>query len=235
MEPRKNIALELQEGGLQLPAGLHVPPYAVPEGYFAAFAATVLARIHREEAAAELQELAPLLAGLPKSMPFAVPEGYFAAPAVPSLLDSLDRKMPFSTPAGYFEGLPGLLLTRLRQGEAVPATSQPARVVGMRPRWVRMAAAAVLAGAIAVGGWLYESRTPAANPEAVVQAGLRTVPDGALDEFLQTADPASATDVAQSSSPHSDVRQMLHDVSVSELDAFLEGVPGEDDPLADIN
>ncbi|RYZ17128.1 MAG: hypothetical protein EOO16_24670, partial [Chitinophagaceae bacterium] len=74
MEPRKNIALELQEGGLQLPAGLHVPPYAVPEGYFAVFAATVLARIRREEAAAELQELSPLLAGLPKSMPFAVPE-----------------------------------------------------------------------------------------------------------------------------------------------------------------
>ena len=227
MESRKNIAWELQEAGLSLPVGLSGAPYAVPEGYFASLAATVLARIRREEAGAELRELSPLLAGMPKSMPFAVPEGYFATP-LPSLLDSLGRTVPYAVPAGYFESLPEVLLAQV-------APRQEAKLVRMRPRRVRMAAAAVLAGALAVGGWLYESRTPASNPDAVVQAGLKTVPDQALEEFLQTADPATASNVAQVSTSRNDVRSMLHDVSVKEMDAFLDQVPVEDDPLADLN
>lgn len=232
METRQHIAIELQEAGLTLPAGLSGAPFAVPEGYFAAFAGTVLRRIRQQEAQAELEELSPLLASLPKAMPFALPEGYFAAPPVPSLLDSLDRRMPFAVPEGYFEALPGAVLNRLR-GEAV---KEETPVVRMRPRWMRMAAAAVVGAALVVGGWLYESRPAApASPEAMVQHSLQSVPDQALEDFIQTTDPATASGLAQRSPNRTDVRSMLHDVSVSEMDAFLEQVPGEDDPLADIN
>ncbi|RYY90488.1 MAG: hypothetical protein EOO15_02325 [Chitinophagaceae bacterium] len=228
MEPRKNIALELQEAGVNLPAGLIVAPYAVPHGYFAAFADTVLARIRQQETAAELEELSPLLAGLSKKMPFAVPDGYFAEVPVPSLLDSIDRGMPYSVPSGYFDSLPETLLAKV--------APQEAKVVRMRPRWIRMAAAAVVGGIIAVGGWIYETRVPASpgvRAEIAVQNGLKSVPDQALDEFIENTDPAASASLASNGNTHSEVKSMLNDVPVSEMDAFLEQVPLDDVP--DIN
>ncbi|GAB4093946.1 hypothetical protein [Flaviaesturariibacter terrae] len=221
METRSHIALELKEAGLTLPAGLHVPPYAVPEGYFDSFAALVLARIRREEAAAELEESFPLLAGIPKEMPFAVPEGYFERTAVlPSLLDSIGREMPYAVPAGYFESLPQVLLARV----APPA----AKVVRMRPRWVQLAAAAVVGAVLVVGGWLYEGghSTVTSNPEAWVEKGLKSVPDETLDEFIETTDPAAS--VAAGNSARKDVSTLLKDMPVSEMDAFLDQVPVDD-------
>lgn len=58
-------------------------PYTAPQGYFDGLAASVMAKIntnkvqHGSEAAAELQELSPLLAGIGKQMPYQVPVGYF--------------------------------------------------------------------------------------------------------------------------------------------------------------
>lgn len=53
-------------------------PFDVPEGYFESFADRMLGLVKTEnEVDAELKELSPFLAGIPKSNPFSVPENYF--------------------------------------------------------------------------------------------------------------------------------------------------------------
>jgi hypothetical protein len=235
MEKRQPIIRELAAAGIVLPDGPIAPPYAVPAGYFEAFAAAVLARICREEAAAELQEISPLLAGLSRKMPFEVPQGYFeaapvaAAPELPALLADIDRRMPYAVPEGYFATLPELMLK---------ASAPKAKVVAMRPvRWMRMAAAAVIATAMAVGVWFYTqpAASLSADPQAWVQKRLTGVPDGALEEFIETADPVHGAELAQSQRPKAEVRQLLNDVSDKEVDAFLEQVPTDDESLNMIN
>ncbi|RYY40058.1 MAG: hypothetical protein EOO08_06895 [Chitinophagaceae bacterium] len=231
MEPRKNIAQELQEAGVNLPAGLNARPYAVPAGYFALFAEAVLREIRRREASDELQQVSPLLAGLQRSMPYSVPPGYFGEAVVPSLLDGLDRTMPFAVPAGYFEGLPQQLLSRANAvAEPVEEAPVQARVLRMRPRWMQVAAAAVVAGALAVGGWLYEGNSGSSGPEVVMQSGLRTVSDQALEDFIQNTAPNAS---ASTATAQGEVKAMLKDVPLSEMDAFLEQVPLDD--VSDMN
>lgn len=78
-------------------AGVLTPdlPFTVPNGYFEALPQAILQRIHATEenpVTAELEELSPLLAAMPKQVPFTVPAGYFGSlaaippePAMPSL------------------------------------------------------------------------------------------------------------------------------------------------------
>ncbi|WP_336516134.1 hypothetical protein [Pollutibacter soli] len=55
-----------------------VIPFDVPEGYFESFADRMLGMVKSEnEIYAELKELSPFLAGVPKTNPFSAPEGYF--------------------------------------------------------------------------------------------------------------------------------------------------------------
>lgn len=55
-----------------------VIPFDVPEGYFEGFAERMLGLVKTEnEIYAELKELSPFLASIPKSNPFSVPENYF--------------------------------------------------------------------------------------------------------------------------------------------------------------
>ncbi|TCJ14159.1 hypothetical protein EPD60_09130 [Flaviaesturariibacter flavus] len=223
MKTRQHIIQELSAAGISLPGNLVAPPYAVPAGYFESFAATVLARIRREAAAAELEELSPLLAGIPKKMPFAVPQGYFEAPVLPAeaeLPANWTRELPYTVPAGYFESLPQALLDRV---------APKARVVRMRPvRWMRIASAAVVAAAMAIGGWLYTrpAQSLEANPKAWVEKRLTGVPDGDLDAFIQTTEPAAGLELAQR--PKTEVGQLLHDVSDTEMEAFLDQVPTDE-------
>ncbi|RYY99688.1 MAG: hypothetical protein EOO11_04115 [Chitinophagaceae bacterium] len=244
MTERRNIAQELQEAGSKLPADLTVLPYAVPAGFFEAFPGRLLARLHTEAApdpAAELESLSPLLAGLSRNMPFTVPEGYFgAAPAIPgvaelpALLATHDRKLPYAVPDGYFESLPGALLEAVRP---------KARVVPMlqRTRWYRTAAAAVVAGLLAIGGWFYSgsgsstATDVATAPAAWVEKRLNSVPDGDLEAFIETADPAQGANLASSSPRKAEVRSLLNDVSDTEMAAFLEQVPTDDEHLTMIN
>jgi hypothetical protein len=240
MMDRLHIEQELRAAGSQLPAGLTVLPYAVPAGFFEAFPGRLLARVKvLETPSAELEELSPFLASLPKSMPFEVPAGFFeslAQPeeAFPEILATHDRAMPYGVPAGYFETLPESLLAAAR-----PA----ARVVPMFRRGVfRTAAAAVVAGAIAIGGWLYSGSNstatvaPGASTEAWVQKRLNNVPDQALDEFIENTDPVHSGDLASTAGTQKpEVSKMLKDVSESEMDAFLDQVPTDDEALTVIN
>lgn len=101
MKPSPDILQELSTVAPNLPAGLQMP-YQVPEGYFESFALQMLAqvapmaglgtvpagyfesfadkmlaKVRRAEAVAELDEVAPTLAGIDRQMPYYVPAGYF--------------------------------------------------------------------------------------------------------------------------------------------------------------
>ncbi|QJB41496.1 hypothetical protein HF324_28095 [Chitinophaga oryzae] len=83
----------LQPGHIDAPTSHR--PFTVPTGYFEELPQAILQRVHaaRENPVhAELKEISPLLAAIPKQVPFTVPTGYFGAlatippvPVTPSL------------------------------------------------------------------------------------------------------------------------------------------------------
>lgn len=222
-----------------MPANANEPVFTVPEGYFEHFAASVLAKIKAQEPVAvteELSALSPLLAAIPKKMPFSTPENYFSELAagipsltkeetIPSVLREHHRQMPYEVPAGYFESLSEVILARVAKPTA--------RVVRMNPRrWMRVAAAAMVAGIITISSLVYfnGSKTvdPQQNPEEWVAKKLKGVSNDALEDFIQaTGLSPNGTQMAQGSA--AEVRTMLDDVSDRELEKFLEQVPAEEE------
>lgn len=244
MNKRINIEQELVELNSLLPADLNKPVFGLPDDYFENFASSVLERLKEENTAIstneELSELSPLLAGLPKKTPFHVPETYFNSladdiPAIigdeklPERLQDLDRKLPYQVPADYFSHFAGKMLEQVAPKQA--------KVVPLRTRWMRMAAAAVVTGLLVMSGYFYFNRNTT-NPEAQSQEWvakhLKGISDKDLEEFVNTAEPAG-NEVAQSGNAAKEVRTMLQDVSTSEMDAFLAQMPTDDEDLSIIN
>lgn len=244
MNSRTHISDELRELNSSLPAYAKEPVFTVPDGYFDRFAASVLAKIKANDAASvndELSHLSPLLAAIPRTMPYAVPESYFSDPALPARIDDErlpsvllehHRRMPYETPAGYFDTLPGSIVARVERPGA--------KVVSMRTRgWMRVAAAAMVAGVMALSGWIYFSsngNSPdfQSNPEEWVAKKLKGVSTDALEDFIQTAD-ATPNGTSTAKGRAGEVRSMLTDVSDRELENFLEQVPTDDEELSVIN
>ncbi len=244
MQPSKTIPEELKELNSTLPP-VKEPVFTVPNGYFENFADSVLSKIRNQKAVSvtdELAQLSPLLAGLSKKSPYTVPENYFSSLAndvpvligndpLPSILAELNKAPLYEVPAGYFENFPQSVLAKV--------TNKSAKVISITPfRWMRMAAAAVVAGIIAISSFVYFNRKQnidiAQQPEAWVAKNLQGVSDKALEEFVNSADVSGAGQVAQNK-PSTEVRSLLGDVSDRELDAFLAQVPGDDDELLLIN
>lgn len=244
MNSRIHISDELRELNSSLPAHAIEPVFTVPEGYFDHFAASVLAKIKAQEPVAvsdELSALSPLLAGIPKKMPYSTPENYFSelASGIPSLtneevfptvLRDHNRHMPYEVPAGYFESLPEVILARVAKPTA--------RVVHITRKWMRVAAAAMVAGIITISSLVYfnwnKTVDPQQNPEEWVAKKLKGVSNDALEDFIQEAGLSpNGNQTAQGSA--AEVRSMLGDVSDRELDKFLEQVPIDDEELYLIN
>lgn len=239
MNSRIHISDELRELNSSLPANANEPVFTVPEGYFEHFAASVLAKIKAQDPVAvsdELSALSPLLAAIPKKMPYSTPDNYFSEltdgipsltkeDVLPAVLQQHDRHVAYEVPAGYFESLPEMILARVAKPTA--------RVIRMNPRkWMRVAAAAMVAGIIAIGSLLYfngnQTVDPQQNPEEWVAKKLKGVSNDALEAFIQATDLSpNGTQTAQGSA--TEVRTMLNDVSVRELDKFLEQVPSDEE------
>lgn len=248
MNSRNTIQDELNDLGSTLPFDIKQPVFAVPEGYFENFAASVWRRIksqHPMNSAEEIEQLSPVLAAIPRKMPFTLPEDYFSSLAenipatagdpTPQFLLQHSRQMPYQVPAGYFDHLPQAILNK---------TARPqARVVGFTTaRWMRYAAAAVVTGFIALSTILYFRNDPSADMDAAVQNGewvaknLKTVSNQELEEFIRNTDVSlTGASLAKSSGINSEIRKLLKDVPNKELDAFLEAVPTDNEELADFN
>jgi hypothetical protein len=238
MNNRKHIQEELKELNSALPFDAKEPVFSVPNNYFENFAASVLQKIKEESApsaAEELASLSPTLAGLSKKMPFSIPENFFTTlendiPALiqedtlPASLAGLDKKMPFSVPAGYFENIPDQLLSKV-------ALKQAKVISFNRTRWMRLAAAAIVTGVVAVSSIFYFNENKKAAPEKQsetwVADKLQNVSNQDLEQFIETADISGGREVAKSNK--TEVRTMMKDVSVKEMDAFLAQLPADDE------
>lgn len=243
MEPKSAILTELKQispAVAEVGFGL---PYQVPEGYFEGLAAAILNRIKTESLSAgeELQTLSPLLGSVGKKTPYQVPDGYFgelaenvvggmkAVDFVKSelqerslVLEGLKHKNPYQVPTGYFENFAASVLNKIQQ---------PAKVVRMNTvrRFMRYAAAAIITGAIAIGGWFYFNNKPDAATTAATNIAAvdkisddNKISDEELTNYLEneTLNVAVNT-VANDEMDASDVKEMLSDVSETELQNYL--------------
>jgi hypothetical protein len=246
MNNRNTIQNELNELNSGLDSNLNNTPYSVPEGYFEDLAASVLAKIKGEQAVSaseEIAELSPLLAGISKKLPYKVPEGFFQSnledlEAFTSeneeslVLSFIDKQMPYEVPAGYFANLPEQVLEKVnpRSGKLVP----------MKRRWMRLAAAAMLTGLVALSGILYFNRSgntgSTSKGPVPVAVELKKASTEELNEFIKN----TAIDVNDNKAPvtaknlPSKETKLFDDVSDKELEAFLSQMPTDDDEL-DIN
>jgi hypothetical protein len=242
MNTRNTILEELKalDSGLaNFPNSL---PYSVPEGYFNSLAENILRRVKAQDllASDEIAELSPLLSGLSRKMPFEVPQDYFqnsmddlaiigSEDEESAVLSLIEKEMPYKVPYGYFESLPESILNRV-----VP---RKGKVVSMAKRgWMRVAAAAMVAGIITISGIFYFNRSkdiPVDNPQWVASK-LKTVSDKELEEFVKTTDVNSTGVVTakKSASKTTQNKRLLQDISDKDLDAFLDQVPSDDEALA---
>jgi hypothetical protein len=241
MNSRKNIQTELEQLNSSLPLNAKTPVFDLPQGYFENFASAVLAIVKdntAESAPEELAALSPLLAGMSRQTPFALPENYFqenlvlppvtADEELPAWMQQA-RTMPYAVPPDYFEHFSPAVL------QQVAPQKEPARVISMFTRnWVRYAAAAVVTGALVLGGFLYSgSNAPgsSAQNQSWVEKNLRNVSSEELDDFIEVVGLAGTETALKKGGNRPEVRRMLQDVPVSELDAFLEQMPAGTEQL----
>ncbi|OLY91325.1 hypothetical protein SAMN05444008_12727 [Cnuella takakiae] len=235
MNSRNDIQRELELQNSSLPFDVHMPVFDLPQGYFENFAAEVLARIKGTTAATaaeEMEGLSPLLAGLSKKTPYSLPADYFTQNLASGTLREEDsipgwaaegRQNPYSVPAGYFSQVSEQVWKAVKP--------QPAKVISMGSRrWMQYAAAAVLAGALVLGGILYQQKPsavdPANDPDDWVAHTLDQVSNQELEAFIMSTE-VSGNEMAQQKGNTKEVRTVLKDVSSSELDAFLNQLPAE--------
>jgi hypothetical protein len=227
---------ELRNLNSELPLNSNPHPYTVPEGYFEGLADSILAKVKGNQSVSEeIAELSPLLASISRSMPYGVPDNYFEQnienpPTVTNeeslILSFISKEMPYKVPVGYFANFPETVLEKLTQPKA--------RVISIiRRKWMRMAAAAVVTGFLALTGYLYfgsKSDVSVNNPEEWVAKKIKNVSNQDLQEFINTTDDNvihNAT--AQNKPARTEIKSMLQDVSDKDLNAFLTQVPTDDE------
>ncbi len=245
METRITILNELKDiSPIVAQAGFDLP-YQVPQGYFENLAEMILQRIKTESLSAqeEVETLSPLLGSLSRKLPYEVPADYFSELSgnvvggvkaidfvqgelehISPLMQGLRQKNVYEVPQGYFEDLPENILSKVRR--------QPAKVVSMNAgrRFMRYAAAAVIAGALAVGGWFYFNNKNTGVVDTQQLAGVEKISDDAKVTDKEMADflandplPAVVSTVAVSEDINeADIKEMLTDVSDDELQQFLK-------------
>ena len=226
-------------------------PFSVPDGYFDGLAASVLAKIKSSEASAksELGELSPLLAGIPKVTPYSVPFSYFQenVETVPGLiqeptslvLSNIGKELPYSVPEGYFENLSDQVLSKV---------SIPARVVPLFARtWMRVATAAVVAGALFFAGLqLFSNKnegseiadkpsdttqTLVARNGPAIEKVIKQASTKELEEFVETVQVNGKASGKSESESQKEVEELLKDVSTNEMESFLSTLPVDEDLL----
>jgi hypothetical protein len=241
MTPDKTIEAELNSIS-PLIAGLpRQLPYRVPAGYFNQLSGLLLEKVRaadQAEPASELAALSPLLAGLSKKPPFSIPEGYFekigeevssglsgilqtneVLETLPALLFTARNINPYTVPAAYFEQFPHKMLGKVK-------VSAP--VVSIKKHWLQYAAAAIVAGIIAIGAWLYFQ--PSVSDLAVpadMALDLHKEIDQLSDQtILEYADSTQSLSFSNSMASNDelngpDIHFLLEDVSDGDLQEYL--------------
>jgi hypothetical protein len=196
-------------------------PYQVPTGYFEALPEKIMDRIRQETEAYEPEE-SSLLSSIGKRMPYAVPEGYFEKMSS-GVTEKEELSIPgaakfnptFTVPEGYFESLPQKMVETVMKKEA--------KVI--RPVFsftlVRYAAAAVVAGLIALTAFFYLTKNPhgsetMASIDQVSDSALITYLDNQPVDLSETGNIASNADIS-----NEDLETLFSDVPDAELQNYL--------------
>ena len=224
-------------------------PYEVPKNYFETLPEILLKKVkaqNTDSAKEELEVLSPLLSQIGKKTPFSTPAGYFdeltdnavaGAKAIDFVNDELENLSPvmnglkekkvYEVPAGYFNNLPAQILDKVK-------TQQPAKVVSMSfgRKVMKYAVAAVVAGIIVIGGWLYigndkrATDLPVAEVKvpALIHDSVTNISDEVLQSFLEGEDVAMSTPVITASDEigANDMKDMLADISDAELEKYID-------------
>lgn len=213
MNPRKEILDELQNISPLLAQIPEVSVLSVPENYFNQLSENIFTRIFQEE---EANETTPAFTGIP-SLNQQAPEGYFAnlsnqilnkiksnvvakedELAEFPLLLSIKKENIFSVPESYFENLSRVILEKTI--ETTPAKVIPihtGKVVSMKRRWIKIAAAAVITGVIGVSSFFMINDADKNQPAYVlaakeyptaqkINAGINSLSDDAIIDYLES-------------------------------------------------
>ena len=240
MTNRNTILKELEELGSGLAS--HEPQniYAVPAGYFEDLADKILDRIKAlkaNDAKEELSYLSPFFSNVSKEMPYSVPTGFFQnlsddvlkriseheyhqtskeeIETLSPLLSSLKNKNPYSVPAGYFEALE----TNVEKKET--------KVISItKPRWYRLAVAAVIIGIVAISGLaIFRTKQvdPNKNPQAWIEKNVdKKVSKNNLDEFVKLAEGESTSVTNEKDDVKlAEIKELMKDVPEKEIEDFL--------------
>jgi hypothetical protein len=256
MTNRTTILNELNELNSSLVNHTPQNAYNVPEGYFEMLEALIMRRIKAldaSSAAEELSHLSPLLSSASKQMPYQLPAGYFEKleeqlleqiinpigyknaseeiASISPLLSSLQKKETYTAPDDYFK----------KAVETMPAKKETAKVVSLGYRkWFRYAAAAVVVGIIATASvFIFKNKTSSEEKAvAKLKTELHKMDDSALNELNEFIDAGlNSKETVQSDATvkKDEVKELLKDVSDTDLEAFMkdveDAVPENDDEI----
>jgi hypothetical protein len=219
MEISNEISTEIKEIAPFLGnKGLSRVPYTLPAGYFEDFAEILMNRIQFEmagmsgqEAAQEIAEISPLLAGLQKKNPYQVQEGYF---------DGLKAKIP-----GRENN--GLKLVAVNSGKLLGDTTRSRTKRASLPSlMMKYAVAACLIGLLGITIYKLNNQS---LPDPL--HGLTTVSDQDMANYLDTDDihwtPGLAPETAFVEFTDNDIHTLFSNVSDAELEQYHPELPSE--------
>lgn len=211
-------------------------PYTVPEGYFENFAGNMLGRVKAMEASTlqeETEALSPLLGGLNKKVPYSLPEEYFAelpgeiiagVHAIDFVNHELETLSPVMAAAGKNNvyKVPDDYFNRLAPALLYKATHQPSGVVHAMfgKRIFRYATAALVAGVLATGAWVFLHNQSAGNTADM--AAMKKVSNAEMVQYLENNPVAfSESGVASGDLQEEDIKELLADIPETELEQYI--------------
>ncbi len=237
IKAQENSPVEAEPLSPVLESLRNINVFEVPQGYF-----DVLSTQMNAKTGAHESEIPELLMNLRHTNVFEVPQGYFDELAAQVLLrvqneaDILSPQLAalreaavYEVPQGYFDSLPDQVMARVQPAQA--------KVVSMhrRSRFLKMAAAAVVTGLMALG--VYKFVAPSVSPPASVTAKLTPEQQKGID----IANNYASYDSELEKVSDEDIVQFLES-SGTDIDAALVAaavdeneLPGVDEYMLDEN
>ncbi|MEO7531567.1 MAG: hypothetical protein ABIS69_09150 [Sediminibacterium sp.] len=234
MENKQEILQELQDIS-PLIAGIQaVNPFRVPEEYFAAFPGIVLEKVRIESLlvggtagtyavpAGYFEGLSTSILGKIKTAVFINNEVSAELEEVAALLNTISRQNVYTVPADYFTSVDFATAAKNVKKEAKVVTLRIAR------KWMQYAAAAVMAGILVTGAFLYTDNNEDLGkitelPD--VSSGLNKVSESDLVTYLDNPEHFVAAPAATSLASEEelvDVKNNIRRVSDEELNQYLK-------------
>lgn len=206
MKKQKDILNELEVLGSTLATQDIENVFVVPQGYFEGLADAVMNRIRNHPDYQHSHEELESLS---------------------PLLSGLKKDLPYSVPAGYFD-----------QPVQIPARPEVStgtgKVVSLGNRLVRFAVAAVITGALVLGGLrlMNTDKGLTNNPETAIAKKIgkdiknHEISSKEVDEFLDLTEAIASVDTRQET-PTQTESTNLKDLSDKELLDFMDVLPDE--------